>query len=180
MENITNEPTTETAKTEVAATTETVKAEKDAVVLLAATDERIPEAMRPLVESGALEAEMKTVEVEVKGQKDKAKRDYVRLTALTIEGGLALVGGRMTKVSAKDEDGKDVPVEQRGNGVLDYFNYGYDLGVRSTVRNALLLTLEGPEKAIERGVKGLMAAGIDETVARGIVIEQRKLKGLAV
>lgn len=150
----------------------TVAEVKTEAVKLAHTDERIPEAMRPLVGSGALEAEVKTVEVEVKGQKDKAKRDYVRLTALTIEGGLALVGGRMTKVSAKDEDGKDVPVEQRGNGVLDYFNYGFDLGVRSTVRNALLLTLEGPEKAIERGVKGLVAAGLAEDVARAIVIEQ--------
>lgn len=145
--------------------------EQNEVKNLPATDERIPEAFRPLVESGAIVATEDEVKVEQKGKDEPAKRGYVRLTAATIEGALALVGGRMNKVTEGDD---------KGNGVLDYFNYGFDLGVRSTERNKLLASLEGPEKAIERGVKGLVAAGIPEATARAIVIEQRKVQGLPV
>lgn len=141
------------------------------VVKVAHTDERIPEHLRALVESGAIEATEDKVKVEQKGKDEPATRGYVRLTAVTIEGALALVGGRMVKVAEGDD---------KGNGVLDYFNYGYDLGVRSTERNKLLASLEGPEKAIERGVKGLVAAGIPEVAARAIVIEQRQKQGLPV
>lgn len=142
--------------------------EKEAVVKLAHTDERIPGALRPLVESGAITATVDTVSAEIKGKDEKATREYVRLTAETIEGAMALTGGRMTKVTEGDA---------KGNGVLDYFNYGHDLGVRSNERNKLLASLEGPEKAIERGVKGLVAAGIDRTVAAGIVVSQLKAQG---
>lgn len=145
--------------------------EKTGPETLAGTDERIAEAYRPLVASGAIVATLDKVQVEVKGKDEPAKREYVRLTAASIEGALALTGGRMNKVAEGDE---------KGNGVLDYFNYGYDLGIRSNERNKLLASLEGPEKAIERGVKGLIAAGIPEATARTIVIEQRKAQGLPV
>jgi hypothetical protein len=146
-------------------------ADETTVKTVASTDERIPENLKALVESGAIVATEDAVKVEVKGKDEPATRSYVRLTAASIEGALALVGGRMNKVTEGDE---------KGNGVLDYFNYGFDLGVRSTERNKLLASLEGPEKAIERGVKGLIAAGIPEATARAIVIEQRKAQGLAV
>lgn len=147
------------------------KSEKAEPVKVAHTDQRIRENLKPLVESGAIVATEDEVKVEQKGKDEPAKRGYVRLTATTIEGALALCGDRMTKVTEGDD---------KGNGVLDYFNYGFDLGVRSNERNALLATLEGPEKAIERGVKGLVAAGIPEAKAREIVIEQRKAQGLPV
>lgn len=143
----------------------------DGPVKLAHTDERIPEALRPLVESGAIVATVDRVKVEIKGKEEPAVREYVRLAAASIEGALAMVGGRMNRVDEGDD---------KGNGVLDYYNYGFDLGVRSTERNKLLASLEGPEKAIERGVKGLVAAGIPEAKAREIVVEQRKLAGLPV
>lgn len=146
-------------------------ADEKTVVTVPASDERIPEGLRSLVESGAITATEDKVTVAVKGKDEPAARDYVRLTAVTIEGALALVDGRMTKVAEG---------ENKGNGVLDYFNYGYDLGVRSNERNKLLASLEGPEKAIERGVKGLVAAGIPEAKAREIVIEQRQAAGLPV
>lgn len=146
-------------------------ADEKALVVVAANDERIPEALRASVESGAIGATLDSVKVEQKGKDEPATREYVRLTALTIEGAVALCGGRMNKVTEGDD---------KGNGVLDYFNYGFDLGVRSNERNRLLASLEGPEKAIERGVKGLVAAGIPESVARGIVIEQRTKQGLPV
>lgn len=140
----------------------------DGPVQVAATDERIPESLRALVASGAIVATEDAVKVEQKGKDEPATRGYVRLTAATIEGALALCGGRMTKVTEGDD---------KGNGVLDYFNYGFDLGVRSNERNRLLASLEGPEKAIERGVKGLVAAGIDRATAIGIVVTQLKAQG---
>jgi hypothetical protein len=141
---------------------------ENAEVVLSTTDERIPAAMRPLVESGAIKATLDKVTAEQKGKEEKATREYVRLTALTVEGALALCGGRMVKVTEGDA---------KGNGVLDYFNYGFDLGVRSNERNALLTSLEGPEKGIERAVKGLMAAGIAREVAIPIVVSQLKAQG---
>jgi len=144
------------------------KVAKAEPVKIAATDERIKAEYKPLVESGAIDATEDEVKVEVKGQDKPATRSYVRLTAVTIEGALALVGGRMNRVAEGDN---------KGNGVLDYFNYGFDLGVRSNERNALLRSLEGPEKGIERAVKGLMAAGIAEATARALVIAQLKEQG---
>ena len=135
---------------------------------LAHTDERIPEAFRPLVESGALVATVDRVKVEVKGKPEPATREHIRLTAATIEGALALVSGRMNKV---DEG------ENKGNGVLDYFNYGYDLGVRSNERNKLLQTLEGPDAAIRRAAKGLVAAGIPEAAALTVAVNALKAEG---
>lgn len=142
--------------------------EQNEVIKVAHTDERIPENLRGLVESGAIVATEDQVKVEQKGKDEPATRSYVRLTAATIEGALALCEGRMTKVTEGDA---------KGNGVLDYFNYGFDLGVRSNERNRLLTSLEGPEKAIERGVKGLVAAGISREVAIGIVVTQLKAQG---
>lgn len=135
---------------------------------LEATDERIPESLRALVGSGDIVATVDEVTAEQKGKEEKAKREYTRLTAATIAGALALCGGRMNKVTEGDA---------KGNGALDYFNYGFDLGVRSTERNKLMASLEGPEKAIERGVKGLVAAGIAREVAVGIVVSQLKAQG---
>lgn len=143
-------------------------ADQNEVQTVPSTDARIPESLRPLVESGAIVATIDKVKVEVKGKPEPATREYVRLTAATIEGALALTDGRMTKVTEGDA---------KGNGVLDYFNYGYDLGVRSNERNRLLASLEGPEAAIRRGVKGLVAAGIAEDAARTIVVNQLKAQG---
>jgi hypothetical protein len=95
------------------------------------------------------------------GKTREEKRPYLKLTALTLKGATFLS-------------------ESKADVLLGHFNYAYDLGARNRERQALLATLEGPEKAIERGVKGLVAAGIPESVARGIVIEQRKIAGLPV
>lgn len=143
-------------------------ANENTVETVPASDARIPENLKPLVESGAIVATDDKVTVAIKGKEEPAARPYLRLTAATIEGALALVDGRMTKVAEG---------ENKGNGVLDYFNYGYDLGVRSNERNKLLATLEGPEAAIRRGIKGLIAAGIPEAIGRNIVVAQLKELG---
>lgn len=155
-------------KTKETKMAETNAAVQEAPATLAGTDERIPEQYRALVTSGAIVATVDKVKVEVKGKPEPATREYIRLTAATIEGALALVGGRMVKVSEGDD---------KGNGVLDYFNYGFDLGVRSNERNKLLATLEGPEAAIKRAVKGLIAAGLPEATAATVAVNALKAEG---
>lgn len=106
-----------------------------------------------------LEDDKVTAKIEGKGD---VERTYRRYTAMTMAGALALAGGKI-------------------DDVLKAFNYAYDLGVRSRERQALLAANEGPEKAIEKGVKGLVAAlGISEQDARKIVVDQRKALGLPV
>lgn len=95
------------------------------------------------------------------GKTKEEKRPYLKLVAQTLKGATFLS-------------------ESKSDVLLGHFNYAYDLGARNRERQALLATLEGPEKAIERGVKGMVAAGIPESVARGIIIEQRKAQGLPV
>jgi hypothetical protein len=47
---------------------------------------------------------------------------------------------------------------EKGNGVLELLNhvtYSYDLGQRSTIRQAIVAAIEGPEKAIERTIDNI-------------------------
>jgi len=62
--------------------------------------------------------------------------------------------------------------DDNGNGYVDFFNYGFDLGVRGQERNKLMQALEGPEKAIERSVKAMGIAGIPRTIAIKLVVNQ--------
>lgn len=64
---------------------------------------------------------------------------------------------------------------EKGNGLielLDAATYAYDLSRRATIRQSLVTAMEGPEKAIEKTIKDMMAmraaAGkpISEDVAR--------------
>lgn len=147
---------------------ETATATAATPVNLDGNDERIPASFRPLVASGALLARIDRVKVEVKGKPEPATREYVRLTAATMEGALALTDGRLNAVTEGDN---------KGNGVLDYFNYGFDLGVRSNERNKLLATLEGPEAGVRRAIKGLIAAGMTEAIAVQAAIGALKASG---
>jgi hypothetical protein len=125
--------------------------------------QEIPEKFRELVLSGGLLATVGSVtasaKIEEKGKKTEksAIGSYVRLEAVTPAAALALMDGRMS--ATKD-----------GAGVLTRFNYGYDLDARGTIRNPLLQKLEGPEKAIDRAMKGLMGLpGMTEALAREII-----------
>lgn len=94
------------------------------------------------------------VETEVKadGKSRKEARPYLKLVALTLKGATFLS-------------------EAKSEVLLGHFNYAYDLGARNRERQALLASLEGPEKAIERAIKPLLAAGVPEAVARKIVTD---------
>ena len=118
-------------------------------------------ALEAAILAGDVSQEADVVTAKING-KGEVKRDYNRLTALTMKGALALVGGKL-------------------DDVLKAFNYAFDLGVRSRERQALLAANEGPEKSIEKGVKGLMAAlGLSESDARAMIVKQRKEMGLPV
>lgn len=143
------------------------KANKVPVVYLASDDSRIPESVRASVESGDIRASMSTVKVKIKGKKDPASGPYLRLEARTMPGALVLTNGRLNCKEAGE----------KGNGVLDEFNYGLDLGVRAEVRGKILQTLEGPEAAIRRGIKGLLACGLPEAKAKRVIIEQMVEEG---
>lgn len=48
---------------------------------------------------------------------------------------------------------------EKGNGVLEllsHVTYSYDLGQRSTIRQAIVAQIEGPEKAIEKTVDNIV------------------------
>ncbi len=127
--------------------------------------ENVPEKFRALVTEGGLTASVGSVtasaKVEDNGKKAEktAITSYVRLEAETPQAALFLMDNRM---KATDD----------GAGVLTRFNYGFDLTARGEVRNPLLQKLEGPEKAIERAIKGLMGIpGMTEAKARKIIAD---------
>jgi len=137
-----------------------------AVVYLTATDERIEEKLRAAVEAGDIRCSIDTVDVKVSGAGDTKKTvsgEYVRYEALTTAGQLALMDGVYELHETKPS-------------CMGRFNYAEDLYRRGLVRTALLKKAEGPEKAIERGIKGLVAAGFSEskaiaTVLKGLIEE---------
>jgi len=113
--------------------------------------------------------------------KDEVSR-YVRLSAMSAKGQLALCNGKMVPSTPKPEEGEDERTEvEKADGACDYFNYGYDLNRRAEVRQALSNILQGPEKAIKKAVDGLVAnGGFTAEEAREIVVRQRMKVGLAV
>lgn len=73
----------------------------------------------------------------------------------------------------QEQAGKD------GNGVLELLKnatYAFDLGVRASIRQTLVTAAAGPDKAIEKAIKDLMAARaaagkpMSEEVARAKVL----------
>lgn len=74
----------------------------------------------------------------------------------------------------QDKVGKD------GNGVIELLKnttYAYDLTVRAGIRQNLLSALEGPEKAIEKGLKDMIAA---RAAVGKPITEEWKAKTLAM
>jgi len=141
-------------------------ADKTAIAVDGPLGENIPEKFRALVADGSLTATVGSVTASAKVEDGNGKKSektaitsYVRLEAETPQAALFLMDNRM---KATDD----------GAGVLTRFNYGYDLTARGEVRNPLLQKLEGPEKAIERAIKGLMGIpGMTEAKARKIIAD---------
>lgn len=144
----------------------------------------LSELVKSAVDSGDIRVESGEVEISAKASPDNQAhtRPYTRLVALTVAGMQALCGGKIEPATAKPEEGDDNRTdEEKANGVCDYFNYGFDLSVRSRERSALAASLEGPEKAIAKAVKSLVDnAGFDAETARATVIAQRQKAGLPV
>jgi hypothetical protein len=146
--------------------TEVTKVDDKKVVYLAADHSGVREELRAAITAGDVRASEDTVDVKVAGvggEKKTVSGGYIRYEALTLAGALLIVGGQLELADDK-------------TSVLSRFNYAEDLAARGTVRTALLKKAEGPEKAIERGIKGLMAAGFSEakaikTVLAGLIEE---------
>lgn len=141
-----------------------------------------------LVETAITESHVRAVQDVVKisakaspDNKDHEKA-YTRYEALDARGMAALCGGKIEPSTGAPAEGKDERTdEQKANGACDYFNYGYDLDQRASVRASLMNELEGPEKAIAKAVKALVdGIGMSEAAAREFVLAKRAENGLAV
>lgn len=90
----------------------------------------------------------------------QATKSYVKLVAKTPNGALILAGG-------KPED------------LLSMISAQFDAGTRQNVRNAILAEVAGPDAAIEKLVKQLMATtGKPESVVRAEVLAIPSLAAL--
>ena len=148
-------------------------------------DTKTAEAVATAVAEKHVVAEDGIVAISEKASPDgKAhERKYTRYVAVDARGMAALCGGKIEPSTAKPEgEAKDERTdEQKKPGACDYFNYGFDLDQRASVRASLMTELEGPEKAITKAVKALVDGGLfNETEARELVIRRRKENGLAV
>lgn len=145
---------------------------------------KLSDAVRQAITDGNVKAELGEVKIskDASPTKTEAKQGYVKLLALNARGMAALCNGKLEPQTAKPEEGEDTRTDdQKAVGAADYFNYGFDLDVRASVRAKLVSSLEGPEKAIAKAVKGLMDnAGMSETEATDFVKAQRVKAGLAV
>ena len=98
--------------------------------------------------------------------------NYLRATALTPEGALAMAGSQGITKTVKDKDGNDTEVQLTDEEkFLKYFNAGYDAAMRITARNELAVIVEGPEKQINaialRIGKHRGITGTDEEIIKG-------------
>lgn len=123
-----------------------------------------PEAVQKAITNGDIGLDIGEVKATADGK--TARKNYVKTIPQgdgAMNGALALVEGSKKKL-------------------FGLFWYGFDLGVRNTLRPSLVAELEGPEKIIARASRDLVAAGCYDTeaLAREAVCERRKKKGLPV
>lgn len=87
--------------------------------------------------------------------------EYIRLYSLDVQGISILNDGKMKPQTPKPTTGDDTRTdEEKRKGACDYHDYGHDLEVKRVIRQAIMKTLEGPEKAIKVSVVGLRGMGI--------------------
>jgi len=98
--------------------------------------------------------------------------------ALNVQGMAALCNGKIEPAKEKPESGKDErTADDKAAGVCDIFNYAVDLDVRQEIRQAIMASLESPDKAIKRGIDTLLAIGMDLETATGIIVGQMVKSG---
>lgn len=109
----------------------------------------------------------------------KAVKAYEKLIAMNAQGMQALCAGKMVPATPKPAEGKDERTEsQKAAGACDFFNYGFDLDVRASIRQELMASLEGPEKTIKKAFDGMVLAGYSKTEAADLVRNSPKFKGV--
>lgn len=138
----------------------------------------LSDAVKAAIEDKSVRATTEEVVIREKNSPTgkEAKRAYVALEALNGKGMAILCGGKTVPATAKAKEGDDERTpEQKAAGACDYFNYGYDLELRATVRAKLMTLLEGPEKAVIKMGKLMVANGFPAESAVDIILAQRKV-----
>jgi len=108
-----------------------------------------------------------------------ASKAYVRLEALSARGLGILCNGKIEPATAKPVTSDDTRTpEQKVPGACDFFNYGFDLDRKAPVRQQIMASLEGPEKAVKKAVLGLVAAGYEGDTLRDMVKASPKFAGV--
>lgn len=144
------------------------------------TVETLPQAILDAIAAGHLDHTIAEVNISAKASPTKKdeSRSFDSLMALDAEGMALLCSGKIETQTPKPAEGKDERTEfQKKLGACDHFNYGYDLRVRAQVRDALVTSIEGPEKTIEKLVKANVAMFDTEAETREFVIARLKSKG---
>ena len=120
--------------------------------------------------------------VTISAQAGKTAKDtvgaYIRLEALNTQGLSLLFDGKINPETPKPEKGEDTRTpEEKQRGACDYANYGYDLERRASIRQKLMATLEGPEKAVKNAVKGMLGLEMEPAEIKDRIINSPKFKG---
>ena len=162
--------TTETRPTVVARTAEAIAA------WISERVEKLGDMLKGAIAEGDVVASIREVYISPKASPTKveASQEYLGLDAQNAKGMHAMNNGRIrpAKVWDKDADKQDPrTAEEKLYGACDWHNYGYDLNVRQGIRQQLMATLEGPEKAIANVVKSLRAMDIDDDMIRANVLK---------
>lgn len=141
----------------------------------------ISDAVKAAIEAGHVKPVDAVVEITDKASPTGkgAKRSYTKLLAQDAQGMAAMCDGKINPATDKPAEGKDERTDaEKANGAADYFNYGYDLQVRQEIRQALMGTLEGPEKQIKKSFDGMLLAGYSKDEAAELVRNSPKFKGV--
>jgi hypothetical protein len=159
---------------------ETTKAEKAVREVTEQDLANKSEQVRQAVAEGHIKASWDEVTISDKASPTGKgqKREYLRLDAQSAQGMAAIAGGKMKPADPRGEGEDKRTPEQRAPGACDFFNYGYDLDVRASVRQALMGDLEGPEKAVKTAVKGFLAAEFAHDDIRSMIANSPKFKGV--
>jgi hypothetical protein len=149
------------------------------------TKEMLEQKMTEMIEAAIKAGDVLLIADEVKiraaaspNGKD-ASKSYDKLVALNAKGMQALCGGKMSPATDKPAEGPDNRTDaEKAAGACDYFNYGYDLDVRASVRQELIASLEGPEKTIKKAFDGMVLAGYNKQEAADLLRVSPKFKGV--
>lgn len=113
-----------------------------------------------------MKTETATVTYKVPGTDKEFSKEYSKVSFETAEDVLA-----------------HLQIPEKASVVLDRLNYGYDLKVRAGVRNALITEVAGPETAIAKMAKSIIAVrasmGKVTTMERALELARKQMESMS-